>query len=90
MMVNCLRLPSVYEKANSLSLCAISHLFFYSTDDDAKGEDVESGLKIGTFVPQFSVFFYTIFLQWSIAFAVVLIFFLDWFAVSICNCNECL
>lgn len=51
-------------------------------EEKEKQEGTASGLKIRSFVPQFVVFLYTIFLQWSIAYALVLVFFLDWFAVS--------
>ena len=58
-------------------------LVFVSIRTTEKTEEGTAfGLKIRSFVPQFVVFLYTIYLQWSIAFALVLVFFLDWFAVS--------
>ena len=59
------------------------HIHLFRASKDMPSVDAaSSGGNLRSFIPQFSVFLYTLFLQWSVAFAVVLVFFLDWFAVS--------
>ncbi|KAL7519907.1 hypothetical protein ACHAWX_004661 [Stephanocyclus meneghinianus] len=49
------------------------------TIGDTQTDDIVGSTGIRSYIPSFVVFLYTIFLQWTIAFAAVLVFFLDWF-----------